>query len=52
MLIVLSSSKTAPTLEQIPSRWNRAILAAAAYFLKGKPASTPGATPTTQRTSQ
>jgi hypothetical protein len=28
------------------------ILAAAAYFLKDKPASTPGATPTTQRTSQ
>lgn len=28
------------------------ILAAAAYFLKEKPANTPGATPTTQRTSQ
>ena len=27
------------------------ILAAAAYFLKEKPASTPGAAPTTQRTS-
>ena len=28
------------------------ILAAAAYFLKDKPASMPGAAPTTQRTSQ
>jgi hypothetical protein len=28
------------------------VLAAAAYFLKDKPATTPGAAPTTQRTSQ